>query len=367
MVLLAHAFAASDGDASDGDGDAQRIPTGKRVTPLAAPGADLQRLNPGLKDFPDYLAGQAISSAMSPDRRTLLVLTSGYNRLNGPDGKVIPAASDEYVFVYSATGTRPALRQVLKVPNTFAGIAFSPDGKHFYVSGGVDDDVHFFSVDHSGSWSESGEPMKLNHKSGLGLTPGKEPLASAGIAVTSDGALVLIANTYNDSVSLIDAARRKLSAELDLRPGNGIAGGEYPFWIAIKGSSDAFVSSLRDREIVRLHISPKPTISARIKVKGNPNKMVLNRDGSRLFVACDNTDTVAVIDTRSNRVIETIDTTAPPGVFPEAQRLTGSGPNDLALADDERTLYVSDGGTNAVAVIQLAPPRSKVIGLIPTG
>ena len=45
---------------------------------------------------------------------------------------------------------------------------------------------------------------------------------------------------------------------------------------------------------------------------------------------------------------------------------TGSAPNDLALSHDEKMLYVTNGGSNSVAVIQLGE-KSKVVGLIPTG
>ena len=40
----------------------------------------------------------------------------------------------------------PIKRQVLRVPNTFAGIAFSPDGKSFHVAGGKDDNLHSFTL-----------------------------------------------------------------------------------------------------------------------------------------------------------------------------------------------------------------------------
>src|ERR1700739_3261599 len=71
----------------------------RRTTPhpAAARGAVLARLNPGLADRPDFVAGQASALALSPDGRTLLILTSGYNRNNGPDGKQIAADSREYV------------------------------------------------------------------------------------------------------------------------------------------------------------------------------------------------------------------------------------------------------------------------------
>ena len=60
-----------------------------------------------------------------------------------------------------------------------------------------------------------------------------------------------IANLYNDSVTLVDVAARRVRAELDLRPGKenprdaGVAGGEYPFWVVAKSNSAIYVSSLR--------------------------------------------------------------------------------------------------------------------------
>src|SRR5438270_7583791 len=65
------------------------LPMGKRITPTAAPGAHFELQNPGLKDFPEFLAGQAISTAVSPDQKTLLILTSGFNQINGTDGNPI--------------------------------------------------------------------------------------------------------------------------------------------------------------------------------------------------------------------------------------------------------------------------------------
>jgi len=126
----------------------------------------------------------------------------------------------------------------------------------FYVSGGKDDNVHIFSLDWNRHWSESGEPVKLGHSSGLGLKIGKEPLAAGGLAVTQNGEALIVANVYNDSVSVVDLHSRRVSAELDLRPGKidaakaGVPGGEYPFWVSIKGNATAYISCLRDREIV---------------------------------------------------------------------------------------------------------------------
>ncbi|MBV8811997.1 MAG: beta-propeller fold lactonase family protein, partial [Acidobacteriaceae bacterium] len=161
---------------------------------------------------------------------------------------------------------------------------------------------------------------------------------------------------------------------INLRPGKissrdqGIPGGEYPFWVAIRGNDTAYVSCIRDREIVVISLGPNPSVRSRIKLAGNPNKMVLDRRGSRLFVACDNSDTVAVIDTATNGIIDTINTTGPLALLQANQHYTGSSPNDLVLSHDERTLYVTNGASNSVAIIQLGgdhhPP--SVLGLIPT-
>lgn len=360
---------------NDSGSSAKMLPTGKRITPLAAPGATLQFLNPDLPDYPGYLAGQAISMARSPDATTLLVLTSGYNRVKGSDRKFVDDASNEYIFVYNITQRTPRKVQVLKVPDTFAGIAFSADGKRFFVSGGKDDNVHTYSQDGKRQWAEDRRPIPLGHSSGLGLVPGKEPLAAGGLAVTQDGRWLLVANVYNDSVSLVDLQLRKVLRELDLRPGKissrdtGVPGGEYPFWIVIKGNETAYVSSVRDREIVELALQPHPRVQARITIAGNPNKMILNRDGSLLFVTSDNSDTVTVIDTRTRKIIGTIVSTGPDSLMNRTKRSTGSAPNALFLSSDEQRLYVSNGGTNCISVIALGQngASSKVIGLIPVG
>src|SRR5262249_19835280 len=84
-----------------------------------------------------------------------------------------------------------------------------------------------------------------------------------------------------------------------------------------------------------------------------------------------NSDTLSVIDTRSDEVVETI------ACRPEGRLPFGSGANALALSPDGQTLYVANGTNNCVAVIDLGTkaveqppgkggPISQVKGLIPT-
>ncbi len=355
-------------------GAATLTPSGQALTPMAAQGALFQKLNPHLDSLPDFTAGQAVTTVVSPDGGTLLILTSGFNRNFTADGKLNKAASNEYVFVYDIAAAKPARKQVLQLANTYMGIAFAPDGKHFYVSGGVDDDVRRFALN-NGNWAEQGKPFDLGHYAHLdrtkkagGLGLGVQPQA-AGLAVTADGKRLLVANFYNDSVSLVDLATGK-ATEIPLRPGlinpeeSGKPGGTYPYWVAIKGSETAYVSSERDREIDVLRLTGTPGVIARIKISGNPNRMALNKAGTLLYVACDNEAHVEVIDTVTNKVAAIIPATAPVRFLPKYAHGTAS--NSLALSPDERRLYVTNGGTNSVAVIGLGA-HPGVIGLIPTG
>jgi YVTN family beta-propeller protein len=369
MAAIASVRSAVAGD--DGAQITQFLPTGQRITPQAAAGAIFQDLDPKLPLYPDHRAGQAVTVLASHDGKTLAILTSGFNLVSDSTGKKDDTASNEYVFVYDISSRTPRQVQVLHVPNTDAGMEFSGDDSRLYVSGGVDDDLHTYTRA-NGVWSEDGGPVALGHKAGLGL--GIRPSA-AGVAVSSDGRKIIIANRHNDSITIVDARTRRVTAELDLRPGKnapaqiGVAGGEYPDWVCIRGNDTAYVSSQRDREIVAVDISrPVPRIAARIKVQGTPSRMILNADQSVLYVAADNSDSVTAIDTVTNAIRETIDLATAPATFANAGHFRGAAPNSLALSPDGNTLYATDGGTNALAIVPLAGPAPhRVAAFVPTG
>jgi YVTN family beta-propeller protein len=325
-------------------------------------------LKPALPNAPELEVGGAVTEALSPDGRTLAVLTTGFNRWRDPaTGKRDPRLQNEYVFLFDVSGGAPVQRQVLELPNTWAGIMFGPDGKSLYVSGGVDDSVHTFAFDGT-HWAEAGPAIPLGHQAGVGAEI--RPVA-AGLAVTADGRRIAVANMYNDSLSVVDVATRRAVANIDLRPGksggaHGAAGGNYPYWVVIRGNDTAYVSSVRDREIVVVDLGTMRVVR-RIELPGNPNKMLLDRAQRRLFVAMDNADAVAIVDTNRNEVTATVGTVAPDGILEHAKGYGGAAPNSLALSADESTLYVTDGGTNAIAVIDLRESKPEVEGLIPTG
>jgi hypothetical protein len=217
--------------------------------------------------------------------------------------------------------------------------------------------------------------------------------------VSPDGRRLLVANIQNDSVSLIDLATGAVT-EQDLRPGvidparQGEPGGTYPRAVAWVSDTRAYVASERDREVIDLRVAAgKLAVGARLRTGGQPVALLAAPTG-RVFAALDNTDGVAVIDTAADRIIETIPTA---GLKVGDKAFGGAGSNALALSPDGRTLLVTNGGENAVAVVRLderakgrgagAPTREKhdgdgdgdddargapaggsaVVGLIPTG
>ncbi len=349
------------------------LPTGQRLTPEVARGAIFQPLNPDLPSLPGFTAGQASAIALSPDRKTLLILTSGYNRNTGPDDKRVENQSHEYVFVYDVSGATPVKRQVLQVPNTFLGIAWAASGRSFYVSAGVDDAVlEYKSGDHG---YQAGRQFALRHAAGLGI---QVQALTAGLAVSPDGHWLLAANLQNESVSLIDLASGKLAAELDLRPGkidpaqHGVSGGGFPLAVAWTGNAQAFVATERDREVIALSLTEGALkLTRRIRTEGQPTALLAGPGGKRLYVALGNTDSVAVIDPASGRIVDSTPTLATPALMVGKRFKGGANSNALALSPDGRTLYVSNGGENAVAVVALSGGKSKggahVTGLVPTG
>jgi DNA-binding beta-propeller fold protein YncE len=353
------------------------LPTGATITPNAAPGSVFQPLKVALPDYPNYSPDGAETTAVSPDGKTLLILTSGFNLNLDVNGNYQPQDSGEYVFVYDISNPgAPVQRQVVRLENerAFDGLVWSPDGTKFYIAGGADDEVHTFGRS-SGQWAEAGTPISLGHSGDLMSLETFVGPTAACLGITADGTTLFVANHETDSITSLDLLHGVVLQEFDLRPGiidparTGVPGGEFPFGVAVKGNTTVYVSSVRDREIDVLNFSKGAlTLTTRIPVAGNPGKMILNKAQSELFVVASNSDELIVIDTAANRVVGQVNASAPEGMLGSGRNVPkGSNPNSITLSPDERTAYVTDGGTNAVAVIRLLGWTPIVVGLIPTG
>ena len=341
----------------------QMLPTGQSLTPSAAPAATYSPLVTNVGPHPSYIADGASAIAVSPDKREMLVLTSGYNRYNGADGKPVAAQSTQYIFRYDISGPAARRLQTLQVPNSFGGIAWMPDGSGFVIGGGVDDALYLFT--HAGADFEPAGKIALGHKAGLGADVLPQ---AAGVAISPDGRRALVANYYNDSVSLVDLGHRAVITEQDLRPGkidpakSGVPGGEFPFAIAWADASHAWVSSPRDRQLIALSVTQDTIrVAARVKTIGQPTALLVDDETHRLIATEDNDDRLAIVDLASSQLLSEPRLTLPPALA-AAPLGKGLNPNGLAFLPDGR-LLVTLGGINALAVVN----DDAVQALIPTG
>ncbi|HPA21441.1 MAG TPA: beta-propeller fold lactonase family protein [Verrucomicrobiae bacterium] len=105
------------------------------------------------------------------------------------------------------------------------------------------------------------------------------------------------------------------------------------------------------------------TLVGRWKTEAHPNEMLLGKDGRRLYVANANHNTVSVLDVSADgRPIETLLAELQPDSPP------GNTPNSLALSSDGTRLFVANANINTVAVFDIATPgKSRSAGFIPVG
>src|SRR5215469_277108 len=365
-------------------------PPGLYITPTALDHAVQQVLNPHLANYPNFVAGEAVKAVVSPDGKTLAILTAGMNSLYYPNvgepstnpkiGQVDKTASTQFLFLYDVSGankTKPVLKQVIQQLNAHVGLVWAPNSQTIYAAGGCDDVVYVYA--NNGGTFASSSTIPLGHapngcvsnaanQTGLGLSV--EPDV-AGLAISADGGTLVAANNYNDSITVIDTVAGTVRYEYDLRPfatpgaPGGTKGGTFPYAVVLNGNI-AYVSCDRDREVVAVNIAGTGSLVARIQLDGNPNGLTLSADGSNLFVTQDNQDQVAVVSTTSNTIIHKIDTRGPASMnFP--QNTTGAAPTTVAVNRLTNTLYAVNAGSNSIAVVPLSGPNAfTTIGLLPT-
>ncbi len=110
-------------------------------------------------------------------------------------------------------------------------------------------------------------------------------------------------------------------------------------------------------------------VIAAIETGLHPNDITHSADNKFIYVANGNSDNITVIDANRNKITEVI----PVNLFSEHKDLVGDSPNALRVSDDGHLLYVANGLDNAVAVVQLGSNaaaagtgKSFIKGFIPT-
>ena len=233
------------------------------------------------------------------------------------------------------------------IPESFYGVCFSPDGSRLFASGGEFDVVHCWNVGRDGLLSE--------HKS-IRIVPQKESFVAAGVSVNPSTSDLYVCGAWGGRLAIL--------------PGNGdgppafieFEKDSYPY-LAIPSADGArlFVSLWGGSSVAVVNLARR-NIEARCPTPPHPTEMALSPDGSILYVACANSNLVAVIDTSTGRSLETIGS----ALYPSAPN--GSTPNSLALLRDGSILLVANADNNNIAVINVSERgKARSLGFISTG
>ena len=253
---------------------------------------------------------------------------------------------------------------------SFTGICLSADGKQVFVTD-ARNMIHVASFDNSRMLRWEGAIQLPDPKIGGNAVPG-------GMALNHQQNRIYVTLSRNNTLGVVN----RENGSVDEIP-VGIA----PYDVILTSSSKAYVSNWGGRRPLegestynssgsQVLVDPETGIANNgslsvidlktnkevksINVGLHPSVMVLSPDGSRLYVACANSDIISVINTATDEVVEEI------SVHMDKKLPFGSGPNALDISVDGKTLYVANGTDNAVCVIKVGHP-SHVEGFIPTG
>ncbi len=276
-----------------------------------------------LGDFP-------VALAEHPTEPILAVLHAGYG---------------EHEVVTLEAGTGKVIARVA-LKESFQGLAWSSDGKRLFVGGGFDDVVYRF--DHAAGLLSNRFEYKYPDKTGGRRVP-------AGLAVSKDGETLWVANAFGHTLAKFDGAGH-LQQEVDL------GSDSYPYGLAWDQSGGKLYVSLWAKSTVAVVDSAKGEITGRWATEEHPNEMLLAGEGTILYVANANRNTVSVFETGGGKAVETIGTAIDPKAPP------GSTPSSLTLTSDGQILFVANANTNDVAVANVHElGASKSLGFIPAG
>lgn len=312
----------------------------------------------------------ATTQRVSPAGDTVLFPGRPVDLALSPDGAVLAVKSKNDVTFIDAS-TRE-IRQTLRLPsdgNSFCGIVWSRDGSVLWNTA-TEQYLRGAMLQADGTYAWTVEIVLPGPGGDKNSSPG-------GLALDEDVGLAYVTLSRNNSLGVVNLAEGLVETEIPV----GIA----PYTVVLAGTK-AYVSNWAGRRPTDADVTG-PTSGSRtvvdpetgivstgtvsvidlslrkvvkeIEVDLHPSEMALSPDGTRLYVANANSDTVSVIDTASDTRIDTL------GVKPMEELPFGSAPNALALSKDGQTLYVANGANNALAVIDLV--SGKPMGFIPTG
>jgi YVTN family beta-propeller protein len=276
---------------------------------------------------------------------------------------------------------------------SYTGLIFSADGSRLFLAN-VNGNIKVFDVAKDG---------KVDGAFSIPLPPANAPRRTndipAGLALSRDGKRLYVALNLSNRLGEFDAQSGRLLRLFDVgaapyevalvgdkayvsnwggrRPGAGDLTGPAGRGTTVKVDPVRFIANEGSVSVIDLNPSgfrtprsaPDQSLVTSSATNG-VNEILTGLHASALavhpggrYIVCANaaSDNLSVIDTRAEKVIETI------WVKQSPADLFGASPNALAFDAKGQRLYVANGTQNAVAVVDFNPGESKLLGLIPVG
>ncbi len=241
--------------------------------------------------------------------------------------------------------TKAKVVSSVTLPKTFYGICFTPDGSQLLVSSGENNVIYRFHV----------TDRKLADRETIKLQNADKALVPTGLACSADSKVVYAACCLGHSLRIISAQHPEQQDAVDLPRDS------YPYAVLPNWHPRLYVS-LWGKSAVAVVNPETKKIEATWPTASHPTEMALSPDESLLYVACSDSNSVVVIDTRTGRQVEVIST----ALYPNGP--AGCTPMSLALAPNGKTLWVANADANNVAVIDVSHRgESRSLGFIPVG
>lgn len=290
-----------------------------------------------------------LNMVLTIDAKHAIVTTSGFRQALSVVEVETGAVKSQ--FDYKTSNNNP------KKDGLYFGLAVHPKTGDIFVSRGAQDMVSSYQVT-DGKITEIGTPIVAKLPKNRKL-----PYHFAGLGFNSNGSRLLVVNNQTSSVTNYKGS----VTVYDTESGNSlfevpVSGFPLACAYATKGpgaDNKAYIGCERDGVVDIVDLDRK-IVKKSIRTGSAPVGMIFNRAQTKLFVANSGSDTVSVIDTRTDKVVDTIMVRPP-----ELRGLPGAGPLGMSLSDDEKKLYVTLGDMDAVAVLDLA--KHKLSGYFPTG
>jgi PQQ-dependent catabolism-associated beta-propeller protein len=242
-------------------------------------------------------------------------------------GIFVACGDDDIIALYDIA-SRKLIKRYRETPDpeTFD---LHPDGKHLYVANEEDSVANSIDI-------ATGEIV-------ASLATSEEP---EGVKVSADGKTVFVTSETDNLVHVIDA--------IHMRPIKDVPVGSRPRRLALSPDGKELWVSAELSGVIDIIDTTTLASSGRVdlqpagiaKDQVTPVDIVITRDGAKAYVALGRSNHIAAIDVKTRAVT--------------GYTMAGLRPWGLALNHDESLLYVTNGWSNDVSIIETATSRKLI-------